>query len=147
MFLKESAIRDEESYSEFTQFSQFSLQKLRERKTTIFSKDNIQANTGILVVDLKGRIISLNKKFISMWNLSEETVSLLDDWQAIKLVSSQFENPASFLKETRKINEQINLEIHDSIKFKDGRIFERITKPQWSNCVIVGRIWLFRQIT
>ena len=57
MTFKESAVQDKESYSDSTQFSRFSRQKLRERKTTIFSKDNIQANTGILVVDLKGRMI------------------------------------------------------------------------------------------
>ena len=147
MSLQKSAVQNEESYSDFTQFSQFSLQKLRERKTTIFSKDNIQANTGILVVDLKGRMVSLNKRFISMWNLSEETVSFQDDWQAIKLVSTQFENPACFLIEARKIYEQIDLEIYDLIELKNGRIFERITKPQWLNGVIVGRIWLFRQMT
>lgn len=82
-----------------------------------------------------------------MWNLSEETVSFQDDWQAIKLVSTQFENPACFLIEARKIYEQIDLEIYDLIELKDGRIFERITKPQWLNGIIIGRIWLFRQIT
>lgn len=141
------AVQYKEFSSDSTQFSQFSLQKLRERRTTIFFKDNIQTNTGILVVDLKGRMVSLNKRFISMWNLSEETVSFQDDWQAIKLVSTQFENPASFLKEARKIYEQVDLKIHDSIKLEDGRIFERITKPQWLNGAIVGRIWKFRQIT
>jgi PAS domain-containing protein len=146
MTLKKRALQYEELSFDFTQFSGFAQQKLRERRTTIKRKDNIQATTGVLVVDLKGRMVSLNQRFILMWNLSEETVSLQNDWQAIKLVSSQFENPACFLIEARKIYEQVELKIHDLIKLKDGRIFERITKPQWSNGVIVGRIWKFRQI-
>ena len=144
MIFTDYAVQYENISSDSTQLS---LQKFRERKTTIKKKDNIQATTGILVVDLKGRIVSLNKRFISMWNLSEETVSFQDDWQAIKLVSTQFENPACFLIEARKIYEQVDLKIHDSIELKDGRVFERITKPQWLNCVIIGRIWKFRQIT
>ena len=128
--------------------TQFLLQKLKERKTIIKVKeDSSQAAIGVLVVDFEGKITSLNKRFISMWNLSQEIVSLQNDWQAIELVSTQFENPALFLKEVKKIYEQIDLEIHDSIELKDSRIFERITKPQWSNGVIIGRIWKFRQIT
>ena len=149
MTLKDCAVQYKKISFDSTELSQFYRQKLKERKTGKNKKEenNIQATTGILVVDLKGRMVSLNKRFISMWNLSEETVSFLDDWQAIKLVSTSFENPASFLKEVRKIYKLIDLEIYDSIELKDGRIFERITKPQWLNGVIVGRIWKFRQIT
>ena len=148
MIVVDYAVQYRELSSDSTQFSQFSRQKLKERKTIIKVKeDSSQIATGVLVVDLKGKIVSLNRRFISMWNLSEETVSFQDDWQAIKLVSTQFENPVSFLKEARKIYEQVDLKIHDSIKLKDGRIFERITKPQLLNGVIVGRIWKFRQIT
>ena len=141
------AVQYKKFSSDSTQSSQFSLQKLKERKTIIKKENSSQVATGILLVDLKGKIVSLNKRFISMWNLSREIVSLQDDWQAIKLVSTQFEDPAFFLKEVEKIYEQIDLKIYDSVKLKDGRIFERTTKPQWLNGVIVGRIWLFRQIT
>ena len=148
MIFADYAVQYKEPSSDSTQFSQFSLQKSKERKTIIKVKeDSSQVATGVLVVDLKGKIVSLNKRFISMWNLSEEVVSLQDDWQAIKLVSTSFENPASFLKEVRKIYKLIDLEIYDSIELKDGRIFERITKPQWLDGIIIGRIWSFRETT
>ena len=64
--------------------TQFLLQKLKERKTIIKVKeDSSQAAIGVLVVDFEGKITSLNKRFISMWNLSQEIVSLQNDWQAI----------------------------------------------------------------
>ncbi|MGV2831646.1 hypothetical protein [Myxosarcina sp. GI1(2024)] len=145
MSFENYAIQYRELCSDSTQFLQFFEPKFSYRKAVI--NNNSQDTTGILVVDLKGRMISLNKNFISMWNLSQEIVSLQDDWQAIKLVSTQFENPASFLKEMRKIYDQRDLKIYDSIKLKNGRIFERLTKPQFLGGQIIGRIWIFRQIT
>ena len=91
-------------------------------------------------------MVSLNRKFISMWNLSRAIVSSRSDRQAIELVSKQFEDPASFFRETSRIYEQIDLEICDLIKLKDGQVFKRMTKPQWLGEQIVGRIWEFQPI-
>ena len=109
-------------------------------------KEKSWTNAGIFVVDNKRKIVSLNRKLISMWSLPQQIVTSQNDWQVVKFISKRCENSANFLIDVRKIYEQIDLEVHDSIKLKDGRIFEYITTPQWLEGKIVGRIWRFCEI-
>ncbi len=109
-------------------------------------KEKSWTNAGVFVVDNKRKIVSLNRKLISMWSLPQQIVSSQNDWQVVKFISLKCENSANFLIDVRKIYEQINLEVHDSIKLKDGLIFEYITSPQWLEGKIVGRIWMFQEI-
>ena len=109
-------------------------------------KENLnQATAGILFVDSNRRIISLNRKLIEMWGLPQCLIEEQNDVQAVKFISSRFENPRSFLGEVRKIYEQMDLEIHDLVFLMDGRIFERQTSPQRLEGKIVGRLWRFRE--
>ena len=108
--------------------------------------NNTQLPIGILVVNNQGRMIGLNRKFISMWALSQEIVRSQSERQAIELVSKQFEDPIAFFREMKEIYQQKDSSICDSIELKNGRVFERMTEPQWLGGQIVGRIWQFRQI-
>lgn len=109
-------------------------------------KSTNQVATGILVVDCKRRIVSLNRKFIEMWHLPKHIVVSQDDSQALAFVSEQLEAPNRFFVEVNQMYKQLNLEIHDAISFKDGRRFERYTQPLWIEGENVGRIWSFRDI-
>ncbi len=106
-----------------------------------------QAATGILVVDSKRRIMSLNRKFIEMWHLPKHIVVSQDDSQALAFVSGQLEAPKRFYTEVSDFYKQLHLEIHDAIDFKDGRRFERYSQPLWIERENIGRIWSFRNIT
>jgi PAS domain-containing protein len=107
-----------------------------------------QANaTGILVVDSNRRIVSINRKVIEMWGFPKHLVDSHDEKLALEFASFQLKNPKSFLKKVQKIYINMELEIHDTIKLKDGRIFERHSKPQWLEDEVVARIWIFREIT
>ncbi|NJL78952.1 MAG: hypothetical protein HC917_09145 [Richelia sp. SM2_1_7] len=59
----------------------------------------------------------------------------------------KLENPFKFLIEVQEIYTNIELEIHDTIKLKDGRIFERHSLPQYLESKNVARLWMFRDIT
>ncbi|NJM22511.1 MAG: hypothetical protein HC874_06780 [Richelia sp. SL_2_1] len=112
-------------------------------------KRNIQSNTnGILVVDSNNRrIVGLNRKFVEMWGFSSYIVNSQDENLALEFAALKLKNPFKFLTEVQEIYTNIELEIHDTIKLKDGRIFERHSLPQHLESKNVARLWMFRDIT
>lgn len=107
-----------------------------------------QANaTGLLVVDNERKMVSMNRKFIEMWDLPSQIVISQDEKVALEFACSQLKNPDIFLKKIQGIYISMESKISDIIKLKDSRIFKRTSQPQYLKDKIVGRIWMFREIT
>ena len=102
---------------------------------------------GILVVDNEGNISGYNQKFLQMWNISEQMMMSENNWLVLKKALRQLTHPRDYLKVLRNLNNNPHTQIYDTISFKDGRIFERYTQPQYINGKIVGRVWSFRDVT
>ena len=102
---------------------------------------------GILVVDLEGRIVSHNSKFAEMWRLPEMLLETGDDSQAMTAVLGQLVDSEQFTSKIRKLYANPEMESEDQLLFKDGRVYERLSKPQLLAGKIVGRVWSFRDIT
>jgi diguanylate cyclase (GGDEF)-like protein/PAS domain S-box-containing protein len=102
---------------------------------------------GILVVDREGKIVSFNRKFVEMWQIPESIISSRDDNQALEFVLKQLKDPEGFLKRVRDLYTQPEAESYDVLEFKDGRILERYSQPQWISGKSVGRVWSFRDVS
>lgn len=102
---------------------------------------------GILVVDQKGKITNTNSRFAQMWQIPKEIMASGDDRQALGCVMEQLKNPESFMKTVRELYDKLESESFDVLEFKDGRVFERYSQPQWINGATAGRVWCFRDIT
>ena len=113
----------------------------------LLSKGKVQAIAGILVVDSNRRMVSMNRKFIEMWRLPQHIIVSQDEDQALEFASKLVENSKSFLKSVQEIYIHMELEVHDTIKLKDGRIFERQSMAQFLESKCVGRIWKFCEMT
>ncbi len=102
---------------------------------------------GILVVDSAGKIASYNQKFADQWRLPAEIIESRDDSRALAYVLDQLVDPEGFLKKVRDLYKDPSAESFDILEFKDGRMFERYSRPQSIGDKYVGRVWSFRDIT
>ncbi len=102
---------------------------------------------GILVVDKNGKIVSFNQKFLDLWRIPPEIVESRDDDKAIAFVLDQLVDSTRFLDKIRDLYSSPETESFDVLEFKDGRVFERLSRPQRVGDQCVGRVWSFRDVS
>jgi diguanylate cyclase (GGDEF)-like protein/PAS domain S-box-containing protein len=102
---------------------------------------------GILVVDRQGRIVNYNGRFTQMWHIPDSIMASRDDHQAMGFVLDQLSDPNAFVTKIQQLYDQLDSESFDTLLFKDGRVFERYSRPQLVAGQHVGRVWSFRDVT
>jgi PAS domain S-box-containing protein len=102
---------------------------------------------GILVVDRAGRIVDYNRRFLELWHIPGNVIETQNDEWALAYVAEQLSTPGEFIAKVRDLYNQPDEESLDTLHFRDGRVFERYSRPQSIDNRIVGRVWSFRDIT
>ena len=102
---------------------------------------------GILVVDRMGKVSSYNEKFLELWRIPEEIKDSGDDSRLLTYVVGQLKDPEGFQARVSELYAHPDEEGHDVLEFKDGRVYERLSKPQRVEGNVVGRVWSFRDVT
>ncbi|KUM37768.1 diguanylate cyclase [Arthrobacter sp. EPSL27] len=102
---------------------------------------------GILVVDSDGRIDGVNNQFISMWGIPRKLLATQDDEAVMGFVLDQLTDPGQFVEKVSALYADPAAESHDELDFRDGRTFERYSRPQKVADKVVGRVWSFRDVT
>jgi len=102
---------------------------------------------GIVVVDLDGDLVDFNRKAMEMWGVPSEIFMAFDKKRLRAWVIDQVKNPERFLKKVKEIYAEPEGQSYDWVHFKDGRTFERFSKPQKIGERVVGRVWSFHDVT
>jgi diguanylate cyclase (GGDEF)-like protein len=99
------------------------------------------------VVDNDGLMVSYNQRLTEMWRVPESLLTTWDSRAVTEYVRDQLASPEEFMAKVEHYYKGLEGETSDVLVFKDGRVFERVSKPQCADGTIVGRVWSFRDIT
>jgi signal transduction histidine kinase/PAS domain-containing protein len=102
---------------------------------------------GILVVDRAGHITSYNQRFLSLWDIPHDLAVKGSDDALLRYVLDQLEEPEQFLDGVQTLYASPERESFEVLRFRNGRVFERYSRPQRVAFAIVGRVWSFRDVT
>ncbi len=102
---------------------------------------------GLVVEDTEGKVLRYNRRALQMWRLEGEEQLIRNKKQLACRVLAQVCDPRSYQERLRQIQENSGGESFDTLEFKDGRVFERYSRPQILNGTVVGRVWSFHDIS
>ena len=111
-------------------------------EATLESTDN-----GILVVGGEGQIIKTNKRFAEMWHIPGDILASGKDEALLDYILDQLSDSDAFVNKVRELYNDPDAKSFDLIYFKDGRIFERTSKPMLVADISKGRVWSFLDVT
>ena len=104
--------------------------------------------SGITVVDINGRIVFWNKRFLDIWGLTDEDLSDPDWNVVIEKAINRVKNAEEFQKILANAYSDQEYQVTDMVKFRDG------THIEWKTVSLRdkeghyhGRIWYFTDIT
>jgi two-component system, cell cycle sensor histidine kinase and response regulator CckA len=103
---------------------------------------------GVLVVDKDGRVSDCNERFLELWAIPRELATRKHDDGFLRHALLQLKDPSAFLARVRELYSNPDASSHgELIEFKDGRIFERDSRPLRQRSKTMGRVWSFRDVT
>jgi len=103
---------------------------------------------GILVVNEHGEILSLNQRFVDMWEIPPDVIESKSDERALLSVMDKLSNPEEFMRKVKHLHEVRDETSRDEIVLKDGRSFDCYSAPMLgASGRYYGRVLYFRDIT
>jgi PAS domain S-box-containing protein len=111
-------------------------------EATLESIDN-----GILVINRDGSVAKTNQRFVEMWRIPADILASGNDKMLLEYILEQLADPEVFSAGVKAIYDDPEAVSNDLIHFKDGRVFERTSRPIYTDGKAQGRVWSFLDIT
>ena len=102
---------------------------------------------GLLITDIQRRITKYNKNFLNLFRVPPYVLRQKVDIELMNLLAERLHRGEAFTDQVLHLYLHPDQEAFEILEFKDGRVFELYAKPQKDGKRVIGRIWLFRDIT
>ena len=99
---------------------------------------------GVLIVSLQGEVLYINEEMMLMWDIDREGGYSLN---ILPQAAHKMPSPESFLSRIVEIYKNVNAPSCDQIARIDKQLFVRISKPFIFENEVLGRIWIYRNVT
>jgi len=117
-------------------------------RQALLEAQNEAVPDAILVVDTKGKMLSFNRHFATLWSIPQEIKEAKDDTAALQFAMTQVADPQGFIDRVTYCYAHPEERAREEVIFKDGRIIERYGNPVvGEDGTKYGWIWFFRDIT
>jgi PAS domain S-box-containing protein len=104
------------------------------------------AAEGILVVDERGKISNFNAGFVQIWRVPDEIAATRDEDRLLAFLLDSVEDSGDFAKKVMGLHSKRDVETLGTVKLKDGRVLQRVSRPQKVDGHTVGTVLSFQEI-
>ena len=105
------------------------------------------ADVAILVVDERGKISNFNECLVQLWGVPEDIAKARDEDRLLAFLLDTVADPGDFAKHVMGLHAKRDIETKGPVKLKDGRVFQRTSRPQRVDGKTVGTVLSFREGT
>jgi diguanylate cyclase (GGDEF)-like protein/PAS domain S-box-containing protein len=124
-----------------------SVRELRETSSLLNATLESTAD-GILVVGTDRIITSFNSQFAEMWKIPTNLVAAREDYRHGGVRGRAVGGPGRRSSHASMTSTpSLKPRVTTRLEFVDGRVFQRLSKPQYVSGDVVGRVWSFSDIT
>ncbi|MBN3959456.1 scytonemin biosynthesis sensor histidine kinase [Nostoc sp. NMS8] len=130
------------------EFSQFKAKEVELETSLSLLRSTLESTAiGVVAVNFEGDILSLNQKFVDMWQIPESLILSKKCPRCKAFFENQLKDPQAFSRLIWEVSSQSDFESYDILELKDGRVFAHYSKPQLLEGKIIGRVWSIWDIT
>jgi PAS domain S-box-containing protein len=127
--------------------NQKTVEKELEKSISLLKATLDSTADGIMVLDHEGNLVAHNRKFLEMWAIPEVMTTSGHRDELLAFVLDQVKDPGGFVQLAMRSYVRHETETLDIVEFKDGRVFERYTRPQILAGKSIGKVLSFRDAT
>lgn len=101
----------------------------------------------ILVADRHGRIVRYNRHLLKMFGVTAEELDTIGAQAIVDAISKQVDDAETFFLNARDVWRDTAVEVLDTIRFRDGRVFQRHIAPYRIGGEVSGRVATYRDVS
>ncbi len=119
------------------------------RVTNLLQSTQLECSIdGILAVDAQARIVSYNRRFKEIFQVSQSVLDAGSDDAMLRHAMEQAERPGEFLQAVQRIYRQRHDTSRDELRLKGGAVIDRYSAPMFdADGRYYGRVWYFRDVS
>ncbi|MEH2096275.1 PAS domain-containing sensor histidine kinase [Nostoc sp. 'Peltigera membranacea cyanobiont' 213] len=130
------------------EFSQLKAKEVELKTSLSLLRSTLESTAiGIVAVNFEGDILSLNQKFLDMWQIPQSLILSKKCPRCKAFFENQLKDPQAFSRLIWEVSSQSDFESYDILELKDGRVFAHYSKPHLLEGKIIGRVWSIWDIT